>query len=190
VLGLALYDPNNDSQNDDCLVDFQANRLGVFVLTVLDNGNGLSGPSTTLFRQTYDPLRAEIGSGGNHGVPIGGDAQDGARLAGTLNDGRATVIHNAIDRMARCIAVVVAHETGHSMGLVKNGAMPVGLYGGDTSNFPGSNSEHIRMPTSVFPPGSVNIMSPSLNFELTQHNSTAFNSLNLAYLRERVLYNR
>jgi hypothetical protein len=33
-------------------------------------------------------------------------------------------------------------------------------------------------------------MSPSLNFELAQSGSTAFNSLNLAYLRERVLHNR
>ncbi len=185
VLGLALYDPNNDSQNNDSLEAFQASRLGVFVLTVLDNTNGLGGPSTTLFRQTYDALRTEVS-----GVPIGNNAQDAARLAGTLNDGRTTAINNAISRMARFIAVVAAHETGHSMGLVKNGAMPTGLYGGDAANFPGSNSEHIRMPTSLFPSGSVNVMSPSLNFELAQSSNTSFNTLNLAYLRERVLYNR
>jgi hypothetical protein len=185
VLGLALYDPHNDSQNNDSLADFQSNRLGVFVVTVLDNTNGLGGPSSSLFRQTYDALRAEVG-----GVPIGGNGQDAARLAGTLNDGRTTTINNAISRMARFIAVVVAHETGHSMGLVKNGPMPVGLYGGDATNFPGSNSEHIKMPVALFPAGSVNVMSPALNFELTQSTSTGFNRINLAYLRERVLYNR
>lgn len=185
VLGLALFDPHNDSQDNDCLTDFQASRLGVFLVTVLDNINGFGGPSTTLFRQTYDPLRGEVG-----GTPIGGDAQDAARIAGSVTDGRATTIHNAINRFARFIAVVVAHETGHSMGLVKNGAMPAGLYGGDPTNFPGSNSEHIRMPTTVFPSGSVNVMSPALNFELAQNGHTAFNSLNLAYLRERALYNR
>ncbi len=189
VLGLALYDPNNDSQNNDSLEAFQASRLGVFVLTVLDNTNGLGGPSTTLFRQTYDALRTEI-IGVPIGMPIGGDGQDAARLAGTVNDARTTTINNAISRMARFIAVVLAHETGHSMGLVKNGAMPTGLYGGDATNFPGSNSEHIRMPTSLFPSGSVNVMSPSLNFELAQSSNTSFNTLNLAYLRERVLYNR
>lgn len=186
VLGLALFDPNNDSQNNDCLTAFQNSRLGVFVLTVLDNVNGLGGPSTTMFRQTYDPFRSEI-SGGQ---AIGANAQDTARLAGTLNDARQVAIGNAISRLSRFIAVVVAHETGHSMGLVKNGAMPAGLFGGDAANFPGSNSEHIRMPTSLFPLGSVNIMSPTLNFELALSANTAFNSLNRAYLRERVLYNR
>lgn len=186
VLGLALYDPNNDTQDNDCLTDFQNSRLGVFVLTVVDNINGLGGPSTTTFRQTYDPLRSEIPGG----QPIGANAQDAARLAGSVTDARLTQMLNAMGRMARFIAVVVAHETGHSMGLVKNGAMPTGLYGGDPANFPGSNDQHIRMPTTVFPNGSVNVMSPTLNFELALSSRTAFNSLNRAYLRERALYNR
>jgi len=186
VLGLALFDPSNDTQDNDCLTNFQNSRLGVFVLTVIDNINGLAGPSTTVFRQTYDPLRSEIAGG----VPIGGDGQDAARLAGTVPGVRQTVIANAIARMARFIAVVAAHETGHSMGLVKNQPMPTGLYGGDPGNFPGSNDQHIRMPTSVFPSGSVNVMSPTLNFELALSSRTGFNSLNRAYLRERVLYNR
>ncbi|MEZ5964514.1 MAG: hypothetical protein R3F56_11760 [Planctomycetota bacterium] len=185
VLGLALYDANNDTQNDDCLTNIQGSRLGVFVLTVMDNVNGLAGPSTTTFRQTYDPLRSEVG-----GQAVGANAQDAGRLAGSVNDSRQTVILNAIGRMARFIAVVVAHETGHSMGLVKNGPMPTGLYGGDAANFPGSSDTHIRMPTALFPLGSINVMSPTLNFELALSSRTAFNSLNRAYLRERALYNR
>lgn len=185
VLGLALFDPSNATQNDNCQTSFQGVRLGVFLHTILDNSNGFGGPSTTLFRQTYDPLRSEL-----LGTPVGNDAQDAQRLSGGLNDSRTTVINNAIGRLARFTAVVTAHEAGHSMGLVKNGAMPTGLYGGDPTNFPGSNDQHIRMPTSVFPNGSINIMSPSLNFELAQSSSTAFNTLNLAYLRERVLHNR
>jgi hypothetical protein len=139
VLGLALFDPSNATQNDNCQTAFQGVRLGVFVHTILDNSNGFGGPSTTLFRQTYDPLRSEL-----LGTPVG--SADAARLAGSVVDSRTTVINNAISRMARFIAVVLAHEAGHSMGLVKNGAMPTGLYGGDATNFPGSNDQHIRMP--------------------------------------------
>ena len=89
--------------------------------------------------------------------------------------------------MARFIATVTAHECGHSVGLVVDGAMPNGLYGDDATNFPGSAYGHIRN-TSLFPVGATNLMSPSLNFTLATSSSTAFNTLNMAYLREQVFY--
>ena len=82
---------------------------------------------------------------------------------------------------------VVAHECGHSLGMVINGAMPTGLYGNDTTNFPNSADGHIRN-TSLFPAGATNLMSPSLNFTLATDAASAFNTLNLAYLREQVFY--
>ncbi len=188
TLGLAQFDPNNETQNDDCSNDGLSRRTGVFVLTMVDNTSALRGPQTTLFRSTYDLLRAELGN-----IPIGGpggDGLDAERLAGTRNDGRTTVINNAINRLARFVAMVTAHEVGHSMGLVKNGAMPTGLYGGDAANFPDSSSAHIKMPTTIFPAGSINVMSPAVNLDLATGSATAFNTINLAYLRERVLYNR
>lgn len=187
TLGLAQFDPNNETQNDNCANDTLGRRTGVFVHTMVDNTSALRGPSATLFRSTYDPLRAVFN---NRPIGDADDGFDGERLAGTRNDARTTIINNAIGRLARFVAMVTAHEVGHSMGLVKNGAMPTGLYGGDTANFPDSSSAHIKMPSTLFPSGSVNIMSPAVNLDLATGTATAFNSLNLAYLRERVLYNR
>ena len=71
--------------------------------------------------------------------------------------------------------------------LAQNGAMPSGLYGNDTTNFPGSQDGHIRT-AALFPVGATNVMSPSLSYSTAINAATAFNSLNLAYLREQVFY--
>jgi len=187
ILGLALFDPNNASQDNDCLTDFDngsgPQRLGVFMHTMINAG--ISGAPLSLFRRTYDPLTSVKG-----GTPIGNavDGMDAARLAGTLQDPRSTVIDTAIARMARSIAVVTAHECGHSMGLVHDGAMPDGLYGGDNQHFPGSSAGHINN-DSLFPGPSQNVMSPAISFVGATAAETNFNPLNLAYLREQVLYN-
>lgn len=184
VLGLAIFDPSNTTQNDNTQLDFAttggAQRLGVFLHTIVDSGVGQA--NSTLFRTTYDAFTPV-----NGGTPIGNVAQDGDRLLGTVGDARETAIDTAISLMARFVATVTAHECGHSVGLVVDGAMPSGLYGNDTSNFPGSASGHIRN-TSLFPTGATNLMSPSLNFTLATSPSSAFNTLNLAYLREQVFY--
>jgi hypothetical protein len=180
VLGIAIFDPSNATQNDDTRLDFQGERLGVFLHTIADAGMG--PPMSSAFRMTFGPLAPSLG-----GVPIGNDANDGLRLIGTQSDARATVMLTAIDDLARFTAVVAAHESGHSMGLVRNGAMPLGLYGNDTTNFPGSTDGHIRTPL-LFPSGATNVMSPALSYSSATNASTGFNRLNLAYLREQVLY--
>ncbi len=180
VLGVALFDPSNATQNNNCLLNFGgAQRLGVFLHTVATFG--LRPPGSSLFRTTFDAFVP-----GALGTPIGNfpDGFDDERLAGTQVDARQGQIDAAIRGWARIAAVVTAHECGHSMGLVKNGAMPVGLYGGDPVNFPGSSSGHIR--NTGFPAGASNVMSPAISYDSAQHAGTAFNSLNLAYLRERV----
>lgn len=180
VLGRAIFDPNNATQNDDSRADFFGTRLGVFLHTIVDFGLGQSPLSS--FRQTYDAFTPVFG-----GTPIGGTAADAGRLAGTTTDARRTAIDVAIRDFARFCATVVAHECGHSMGLVQDGAMPLGLYGGDDVNFPGSSTGHIRN-TALFPAGSTNVMSPSLSYDTAISSNTAFNRLNLAYLREQVTY--
>ncbi|MEM7206058.1 MAG: hypothetical protein AAF628_37735 [Planctomycetota bacterium] len=183
VLGLALFDPNNAFQDDDCIEDFMGSRLGVFMHTLANAG--LSSASSSMFRMTYDDLTP--GVSGSVGTPIGDDAQDAARLAGSVTDTRATTISNAIARFARAVSVIVAHECGHSMGLVQDGAMPLGLYG-DSGSFPGSSSGHINNDDSLFPGAAQNVMSPLISFSGAVNSGTGFNGLNLAYLRERVLY--
>jgi hypothetical protein len=150
--------------------------------TIVDSGFG--PPSSSTFRQTFDAFAPALG-----GAPIGNavDGLDDDRLNGTNNDTRAQEITAALEDLARFVAVVTAHECGHSMGLVQNGAMPTGLYGNDTTNFPGSSDGHIRN-TALFPSGSTNVMSPSLSYSAAINAATAFNSLNLAYLREQVYY--
>ena len=184
VLGLAIFDPSNATQNDNTQTEFPINggaaRLGVFLHTIIDSGVGQ--PNSTLFRTTYDPFTLV-----NGGSPIGDDPQDGNRLLGTVGDNRQNEIDTAISLLARFTATVAAHECGHSVGLVVEGAMPTGLYGNDDVNFPGSASGHIRN-TSLFPFGATNLMSPSLNFTLATSPLSAFNTINLAYLREQVFY--
>ncbi len=185
ILGYAILDEHNETQDNDCTLNFAGARLGVFLHAMIDVG--MRPPATTKFRLTYNALAPGLA-----GIPIGNhpDGQDPARLAGTLQDPRTTTIANAIDRMAAAIAVIAAHECGHSMGLVKDGAMPTGLYGGDPVNFPGSTSGHINNSGAMFPGAAQNIMSPAIGFVGATDPGTAFNPLNLAYLRERVLYNQ
>jgi hypothetical protein len=149
--------------------------------TIIDSGVGQT--NTNLFRITYDPFTPA-----NGGTAIGEVAQDGDRLNNTVGDSRETEIDEAISAIARFIATVTAHEIGHSVGLVINGAMPTGLYANDNTNFPGSGDSHIRN-ASLFPTGATNLMSPALNFTLATSLFSAFNTLNLAYLREQVFYN-
>lgn len=182
VLGVAIFDPSNATQNDDTRTDFQGERLGVFLHTIADAG--LGPPASSAFRMTFGPLAPSLVGG----EPVGDDPDDGERMLGNPpQDARATTIHTAIEALADFTAAIVAHEAGHSMGLVRNGAMPLGLYGNDTTNFPGSTDGHIRTP-GLFPAGATNVMSPALSYSSAIHPSTAFNSLNLAYLREQVFY--
>ncbi len=185
VLGLAIFDPSNTTQNDNTITDFPSGggteRLGVFMHTIIDSGVGQT--NTSLFRITYDPFTPA-----NGGTAIGEVAQDEDRLNNTVGDSRETEIDEAISAIARFIATVTAHEIGHSVGLVRNGAMPTGLYANDSTNFPGSGDSHIRN-ASLFPTGATNLMSPALNFTLATSLFSAFNTLNLAYLREQVFYN-
>jgi len=180
VLGVAIFDPNNATQNDDTRLDFGGRRLGVFLHTIVDFGMGT--PSATTFRTTFDAFTPVFG-----GAPIGAAANDAGRLAGTVTDARRTQIDVAIRDFARFCATVVAHECGHSMGLVQDGPMPTGLYGGDAANFPLSTDGHIRN-ADLFPSGAINVMSPALSYDNAIATDTAFNRLNLAYLREQVTY--
>jgi hypothetical protein len=187
TLGVALFDPNNRHQEDNAATAYRGHqRLGVFLHTLVNDG--IIAHPTTRFRATFDPFIPA-----RYGTPIGEAAGDLERLAGRLTDQRTTRIVTALAELARFAAVILAHECGHSVGLVANGPMPVGLYGNDAVHFPVYPSSaadgHIKMPASLFPGRSENVMSPAFDFESALAPETRFNTLNHAYLRERVLTN-
>ena len=74
------------------------------------------------------------------------------------------------------------------MGLVQDGAMPTGLYGGDSVNFPSSSSGHI-FNASFLTLGAQNVMSPAVSFDSALDPDTTFNTLNSAYLKEQAVHN-
>jgi hypothetical protein len=188
ILGSALFDTNNRFQDNNTLSDFNGSRLGVFMYTLVAL-NYETGSPATLFQTTYRPFTL-----GASGTPIGDDAGDPNRLADIVNDTRSIQIDNAIARFARAAAVVIAHECGHSIGLVANGAMPTGLYGNDATNFPLSGGQpasnangHIEN-QAIYAATATNVMAPSFNFTQLQNSQTSFNPLNRSYLQERVIY--
>ena len=179
VLGIAQLDPSNARQNDNCILESaMSNRLGVFLHTIANAG--LGSPAGSSFRQVFDNFAPVTG-----GTPIGDDAQDGQRLLGNVGDPREMRIDDALADLARFSAIVIAHECSHSMGLVINGPMPFGLYGNDP-NFPGSTDGHIHLESP--PSGGTNVMTPQLSYDGAINANTAFNSLNIAYLREQAFY--
>ena len=95
-------------------------------------------------------------------------------------------IADAIDAIARMVAVIVAHEIGHSVGLVANSAPSRGLFGGEfNASFAGPSTSSYHLDT----PGN-NIMSASLSFSssiATGSGAPSFGSLNTAYLLQRIL---
>jgi len=194
ALGVAFIDRCNNNQDNDVLYKGSSpynpgTNLGVMTTRIFIYEVNRS--SMGLFRQTFDHFIP------GRGIPVGTGVDDEAilmEIAGTGPpvSGDAAVrrdrILSAVDRLARYIAVVGAHEMGHSLGLSADGAMPYGLYGGDAVNFPGSTSYHIDLTTflDLFIIPNVNIMTPSTNFDYTNASGTRFNRLNKAYLKESI----
>ncbi|MCA8949306.1 MAG: fibronectin type III domain-containing protein [Planctomycetes bacterium] len=183
TIGNAQFDPNNQRQENNCLEDHLGDRLGVFVYAIVRDEIRSQGGNSEAFHEIFDPLTPAPYAAGQ---PIGDDPGDGDRLAGLLLDARKDAIDLAIATMARLMAVLTARQCGRSMGLVKDLPMPAGLYGGNP-NF-GTTSQYIDN-NPQFPGTAINIMCPPgrLNFRRILDPGTGFNSLNLAYLRERVL---
>lgn len=175
TLGVALFDPNNRTQDNNTLDEGThggvqlSSRLGVFIHTMIAADINRLGSG---LRADFDDLIRF------RGTPVGEDSGDGTRLqnilANTSGDARQTAIKNAVDKLGRFIAVIVAHECGHSIGLVQDGAMPGGLYGG-SSSFPGSSSGHLDLSsTMIFPSSATEIMSPAVSYERSVDAGTNF----------------
>ena len=181
TIGRAQFDYRNGSGNINV-----SPTLGIFVTNLIEFYINTS----FTFRDRFDPLIP------NRGAPIGQDAMDSVVLhpdferfspANTLDENRRyDDIASAVDALARSVSVILAHEIGHSIGLVANGVPPAGLFGGVTDapfSSVYTNSFHLDVVGN-------NIMASALSFSSSlSAGSTrySFNELTREYLRENVL---
>ncbi|HEX5051427.1 MAG TPA: Ig-like domain-containing protein [Planctomycetota bacterium] len=130
----------------------------------------------TLFAQRFRPLCPDMG-----GTPAGSHALDAIVLAPgfdyttapTAQRARWQTIMDAADDWASVIGIILAHEVGHSIGLVAPGPAPGGLFG--------DASLHDSQA------GAAEVMAPSVGYEAMTSLEYGFRDLDLAYLRQRVL---
>lgn len=130
----------------------------------------------TAFAQKFRPLCPDMG-----GTPAGAHPLDSVVLAPGFDPAMATsaqrarwqTIMDAADDWATAIGIVLAHEIGHSVGLVAPGPAPGGLYGDSTLH----NSYA----------GATDVMAASVGYEALTTLDYCFRDIDLAYLRQRVL---
>lgn len=130
----------------------------------------------TLFAQRFRPLIPQMG-----GTPVGTNPLDAVVLAPGFVFATATppqrarwqTIMDAADDWATVIGIILAHEVGHSVGLVAPGAAPSGLFGDATLH-------------DTFA-GATEVMAPSVGYEAMTTLQYQFRDIDLAYLRQRIL---
>jgi hypothetical protein len=181
TIGRAEFDYRNTGPNDDSPID-----LGIFTTNLIDFYINTS----FTFTSRFNPLIP------GRGTPLGFSAEDVTVLSSSFNRSNPanTAAQNrryddlavAIDAMGRVTAVILAHEIGHSVGLVANGAPPGGLFGGEyRASFSGPYTNTFHLDTSAN-----DIMASSLGFSgamATGSSAPRFNELTMAYLLERIL---
>jgi hypothetical protein len=131
---------------------------------------------TTAFAQRFQALCPDMG-----GTPAGAHPLDAAVLspgfayatASPPERARWQTIMDAADDWCTVIGIVLAHEIGHSVGLVAPGAAPSGLFG--------DSSLHDSYA------GATEVMASSVGYEAMTTLQYAFRDIDLAYLRQRVL---
>ena len=130
----------------------------------------------TVFASRFLPLCPDMG-----GTPAGSHPLDATVLrpdfdyatATGSERARWTTVMEAMDDWAAVIGVILAHEVGHSVGLVAPGDMPLGLFG--------DSSLH-----NTFA-GAAEVMASSVGYEAMTSLDYRFRDLDLAYLRQQVL---
>lgn len=178
-VGRAHVDPNNQANENDATYGF-----GIFttamVRQILSNSLG------ALLVKEFSPL---------DGLPLGTYADDDKIVDPNYTppqgaDQRHRLRWNQLKTIRAYLPMAVAstlcHEMGHSLGLVKDGPPPIGLFGGIeglsfTKTFAGS--WHIDTPgLNVMQTGRVTDYA-----EVLAGQSPRFNQLEMAYLRRRLI---
>jgi hypothetical protein len=178
VLGRAWYDARNANPSERNTGTSPG--LGVFpgeVWLFQTKAHLQVWPSfLTAFAEKFRPLCPDMG-----GTPAGSHVHDAIVLApdfdpATANSSRRArwqAIMDAADDWATVIGIVLAHEIGHSVGLVAPGPAPGGLYG--------DSSLHDSFA------GATDVMAPSVGYEAMTTLDYRFRDIDLAYLRQRVV---
>ena len=130
----------------------------------------------TVFAQRFRSLCPDMG-----GTPAGAHALDPVVLSPTFDYATATTqqrarwqtVMDAADDWAVVIGIILAHEVGHSVGLVAPGAAPSGLFG--------DSSLHDTYASAA------EVMAASVGYEAMTSLDYQFRDIDLAYLRQRVL---
>jgi len=130
----------------------------------------------TVFASRFLPLCPDMG-----GTPAGSHHLDDEVLTPTFDYAAASgaqrarwnTVMNAMDDWASVIGIILAHEIGHSVGLVAPGDMPFGLFG--------DSSLHNTYA------GAAEVMAPSVGYEAMTSLNYKFRDIDLAYLRQRIL---
>ncbi len=178
VLGRAFYDYRNGNPAERNIA--MSPGLGVFPAEMWLYQTRIHvqvWPSyQTVFAQRFRPLCPDMG-----GIPAGSHALDAAVLSPAFSYATATTperarwqtIMDAADDWATVMGIILAHEVGHSVGLVAPGPAPGGLFG--------DASLHDSFA------GAAEVMAPSVGYEAMTALDYAFRDVDFAYLRQRIL---
>lgn len=178
ILGRALFDARNSARSDDNTATSPA--LGVFggelFLFEVETHQLLYPTFITTFAKRFMKLVPQMG-----GTSVGAHSLDTIVTAREFDFSSATApeqrryddIFLAADDWASAMGVVLAHEVGHTIGLVASGPPPGGLHG--------DASLHNRYPNLG------DVMSSAVGYDSMVSLKYRFRDLNVAYLRQRVL---
>lgn len=177
AFGRALLDWNNQAHEDNTVYG-----LGVFTTSLLRSLVEMpttGGLFRTFFPVTGDPFGTFPGEEGILTPEFDlRSASNGVR-------NRYNIIKLAVEKGGMAIAAVLAHEMGHSLGLVAPGPPPLGLFAGIAGlPFTGSDLDDAHIDTA-----GLNLMQSGSAFNLSQALTATprFNELNMAYLRRRIV---
>ena len=177
IVGRADLDTNNQVANDNTIYDRGVYPAGI-ARAVLGQPLGVLAISDLL---------------PGVGVPVGDHPDDGtffepgfepSTLAGDKRH-RFELIHFAIDMLGLALASTLCHEIGHSLGLVPPGPPPNGLFAGIPElDFIDNYIDDAHIDTS-----GLNVMQTGkvTNYIEAVSQVPAFNAINMAYLRRRLV---
>jgi hypothetical protein len=183
TIGSILTDLKNSNRNSvECAT---LPPTGIFPRELLI----LSGDAS--FQAVFHPLMAGAG-----GVPVGADPLDATVLAPGFDPGLASpeeldryeLVQNAVQVFGDVLGSIVAHETGHALGLVPAGHPGGGLFGGTG----GAQLNHAVTPTGADSAENF-LMNSGYTFTfdrlagLSGNPRPYFRPIDYAYLRDRVV---